>query len=415
MELPTNRLEDEADRLARQIAVRNHPEVSIAIRSRRKSILHLWRTRSVEVLPDLDGLTITEFENSMGEMLDTLAGAMASSDPEWLRRIIAESPGHGLARFALDCSPHTLLAEERIFRSVLITELREELGCPLTTDAAASLHELLDLMGEYSILAMVAKRREKQEEAMQDKVSGMRRLADLGTLVAGITHDAMNILLPLRMRLDHLDRADLSESTREDLASIDLLFRQFQNAIVNLRWLSVKPSRPPVVGTPLDLNHWSIEVAEFHKHVIPSTTRVVFELPPELPPVHISSAALSQSVFNLIHNAHQAIASDRPEGRIVVGAQVRDDGGVDLTIEDDGRGMPPEVLARCSEAFFTTRHDGSGLGLAIVQTLILGSGGDIKFVSPPPGKPRGTRVVLTLPTAPHRAGAERSKRSGGRG
>lgn len=394
-----NPLEDEADRLARQIAVRDHPEVCQAILARRESVLRRWRVRSLEVLPDLDRLTVIEFENSMGEVLDTLAGAMASRDPEWLRRIIAESPHHGMARFAQDCSPHTLLAEERIFRSVLILELREELGRPLSTDAAASLHELLDLMGEYSIMAMVGKRREKQRGAMQEKVSGMRRLADVGILVAGVAHDAMNILLPLRMRLEHLDMAEMSESAREDLAAVHLLVRQFQNSIVNLRWLSVDPSHAPAVITPLDLNEWSVEIGEFHRRTIPSTTTLVFELPPGLPPVQISSAALSQSVFNLIHNAQQAIASDRPHGRIAVGAQTRADGGVDLTIEDDGPGMPPEVLARCTEAFFTTRSSGSGLGLAMVRTLILGSGGEIRFVSPAPGKDRGTRVVLTLPAA----------------
>jgi signal transduction histidine kinase len=390
-------LEDEADRLARQIAVRNHPDVARAIRARRDAILRSWRSRSVTVLPDLDRLTIAEFENSMAEYIDVLAGAMDSHDPAWLRRIITESPGHGLSRFAQDCSTHTLLAEERIFRAVLILELREELGRPLTAEAAASLHELLDLMGEYSIMAMVAKRQERREDALQAKVSGLRRLADAGILVAGVAHDAMNILLPLHMRLEHLGETELSESAREDLASINLLVKQFQNSIVNLRWISVDSSRAPGVIPPLDLNGWSVEVAEFHRRMIPHSTQLLFELPPGLPPVRISSAALSQSVFNLIHNAQQAIASCQTSGQIVMGASVREDGGVDLTIEDDGPGMPPEVLARCTEAFFTTRHTGSGLGLALVQTLIHGSDGEVTLCSPPPGKDRGTRVVLTLP------------------
>lgn len=390
-------LEDEADRLARQIAVRSHPEVARAIRARRGSILQSWRARSITVLPDLDRLTIAEFENSMADFIDTLAGTMDSHDPAWLRRIITESPQHGLSRFAQNCSTHTLLAEERIFRSVLILELREELGRPLTDEAAASLHELLDLMGEYSLLAMVAKRQERREDALQKKVSGMRRLADAGVLVAGVAHDAMNILLPLRMRLEHLGETELPESAREDLVSINLLVKQFQNSIVNLRWISVDSSRPPGMIPPLDLNGWSVEVAEFHRRMIPHSTQLLFELPPGLPPVRIGSPALSQSVFNLIHNAQQAISSCQTSGQIVMGATVRDDGGVDLTIDDNGPGMSPELLAKCTEAFFTTRHTGSGLGLALVQTLIHGSGGEVNFCSPPPGKDRGTRVVLTLP------------------
>lgn len=399
VEPPIDPLEDEADRIAREIAVRDHTDVATAIRARRDAVLHRYRMRSVEVLPDLDRLTIAEFENSMGAMLDTLAGAMDSRDPAWLRRIIAESPLHGLSRFAQECSPHTLLAEERIFRSVLILELREQLGRPLHAEEAASLHELLDLMSEYSILAMVAKRREQHDNAVQEQVHGMRRLADLGILVAGVAHDAMNILLPLRMRLEHLEKAELSDPAREDLNSVQILVRQFQHSIINLRWLSLDPSRVPPVAHPLDLNAWVVEISEFHRRMIPQSTALLFDLPPGLPPVRISTAALSQAVFNLVHNAQQAIATESKRGRIAVGARVRDDGDVDLTIEDDGPGMPPEVLARCTEAFFTTRPGGSGLGLALVHTLIVGSGGTMNFLSPPPGKDRGTLAVLTLPAA----------------
>ncbi len=400
---PMKPLEDEADRIGRQLAARDHPEVAHAIRVRRGSILRRWRARSVDVLPDLDGLTVREFENSMREVLETLAGAMDSRDPEWLRRIMIESPLHGLARLTQNCSPHTLLAEERIFRSVLVLELRDELGRPMTPEEAASLHELLDLIGEYSILAMVAKGRENREAALHERISGMSRLANVGVLVAGVAHDAMNILLPLRMHLEHLGLADLSESAREDLASVRVLVRQFQNSIVNLRWLSVDSVAPAV--TPLDLNAWADEIAEFHRRMIPATTTLLFDLSPELPRVQISSAALSQSVFNLIHNAQQAIASAQPHGRIVIAAQPRDQGSVDLTIEDDGPGMPPDVLARCGEAFFTTRESGSGLGLALVQTLIHASGGSVEIRSPPPGKRRGTLVVLTLPPAGERTTA----------
>lgn len=390
-------LQQEVDRLAQQIAVRNHPDVSAAIRARRQKILESWRARTVRVLPDLDHLTISEFEDSMAEYLSTLASAMASQDPDGLKQIITESPQHGIARCAQNCSTHTLLAEERIFRSVLILELREELGRPLTPEAAASLHELLDLMGEYSIMAMVAKRQKVREDTLLEKVRGMRRLADSGVLVASVAHDAMNILLPLRMHLEHLAYAELPDSAREDLKVVNILVNQFQNYIVNLRWISVDSTRAPGVVPPLDLNAWSLDIAEFHQHMIPESTELVLELPQALPPVRISSAALSQSVFNLFQNAQQAIASTQTPGKIVMGAVVREDGDVDLTIEDNGPGMPPEVLAKCTEAFFTTRHTGSGLGLTLVQNLIHGSGGEVTIRSPPPGKVRGTLVVLTLP------------------
>jgi signal transduction histidine kinase len=70
---------------------------------------------------------------------------------------------------------------------------------------------------------------------------------------------------------------------------------------------------------------------------------------------------------------------------------------VDLSIEDNGPGMPEEVLARCTEPFFTTKSSGSGLGLALVRVLITGCGGVLGFQSPRPGKATGTVAVITLP------------------
>ncbi len=164
------------------------------------------------------------------------------------------------------------------------------------------------------------------------------------------------------------------------------------------------------LDTSLDLSRWADDVSEFHRRMVPRGIEVRFEVPPNLPRVSISSAALSQAVFNLIRNAQEAIRSrqgdaDGPEveGRIVVRATARGNAerpaSVELTIDDDGPGMSEEVLARCATPFFTAREGGSGLGLALVRALIGGSGGSVEFISPRPGSERGTAVLLTLPLA----------------
>jgi hypothetical protein len=83
--------------------------------------------------------------------------------------------------------------------------------------------------GEHSILAMIAKRQEQREHPLQVRFNNLHRMADLGTLVAGVAHDAMNILLPLRMRPEHPDRAELPESAREDFESIHLMVDRFRD------------------------------------------------------------------------------------------------------------------------------------------------------------------------------------------
>ncbi|HEY0095597.1 MAG TPA: ATP-binding protein, partial [Archangium sp.] len=69
-----------------------------------------------------------------------------------------------------------------------------------------------------------------------------------------------------------------------------------------------------------------------------------------------------------------------------------------LSVEDSGAGLPPEVLARAGEPFFTTKApgEGMGLGLFLTRAMLEGLGGQLSLQSTPG---QGTRVVLTWPVA----------------
>jgi len=100
---------------------------------------------------------------------------------------------------------------------------------------------------------------------------------------------------------------------------------------------------------------------------------------------------------NLLANAADAVPEGRA-GKVEVRAERRT-GAVRITVSDDGLGMPPEVLRRAFEPFFTTRREtrGRGLGLAISRGVVEGSGGAL-WLESEPGK--GTRAVLELPALP---------------
>jgi signal transduction histidine kinase len=73
------------------------------------------------------------------------------------------------------------------------------------------------------------------------------------------------------------------------------------------------------------------------------------------------------------------------------------DGGVELLVADTGGGMPPEVLARVFEPFYTTKERGTGLGLAYASRVVAEHGGTIQCDSTPG---RGTVFTLRLPSTP---------------
>lgn len=90
----------------------------------------------------------------------------------------------------------------------------------------------------------------------------------------------------------------------------------------------------------------------------------------DLPVIQADAVRLERALVNLINNAREAII-DR--GRVEVRAQAVGPGGeagVNITVADDGPGIPPEMLEKIFQPFFTTKSRGTGLGLAIIQRIV---------------------------------------------
>lgn len=155
---------------------------------------------------------------------------------------------------------------------------------------------------------------------------------------------------------------------------------------------------------------------------------------PDLPLLPIDAPALRGVVFNLLNNA---IAAARAEGAAsippataadgclpthrrtsvrspTVDVSVRlDDTTLVVIVQDTGTGMKPDVLARCTQLFFTTKARGSGIGLALARRTIESVGGSISVASE---LGQGTSVTLSIPidADPPRSLTERPRTSGDR-
>ena len=101
-----------------------------------------------------------------------------------------------------------------------------------------------------------------------------------------------------------------------------------------------------------------------------------FKPTPDLPPVQGDASLLLQVFLNLVINAEQAISAVRDSGKIQITA-IRLDSNVVVTFDDDGPGIPPEILSRVFDPFFTTKRPGggTGLGLTISMAIIREHGG----------------------------------------
>lgn len=112
----------------------------------------------------------------------------------------------------------------------------------------------------------------------------------------------------------------------------------------------------------------------------------------ELPRIACAPSQINQVLLNLLTNAAQAIDV---AGRIQIRSWA-DEQGIHISLQDNGRGMPAQVMAKIFDPFFTTKPvgQGTGLGLSISYRIVRDHGGQIRVASEPG---RGTRFLVSLP------------------
>ncbi|PWU10910.1 MAG: hypothetical protein C5B50_24390 [Verrucomicrobia bacterium] len=120
--------------------------------------------------------------------------------------------------------------------------------------------------------------------------------------------------------------------------------------------------------------------------------RVLRDYQPPLPTLVMQRRHLFDTFTNVLQNAREAFNGSA--GNIVVKAHCRDDYSIEVSIEDDGPGIPPEKKGRIFEAYYTTKDKGTGLGLATVKTNVELYGGTVQ-VDSELGK--GARFTLVFP------------------
>jgi two-component system sensor histidine kinase KdpD len=219
------------------------------------------------------------------------------------------------------------------------------------------------------------------------------------TLLASISHDLRTPLAVIAgAGSTLLERGEeLDASTRAELArSIETKAREMSDLVSNVldlvRFESGQSALRRDWQTLDDLLGTALRRLDVHLAQHP----VEVALPPELRPVYVDAVLIVQVMANLLDNA----AKYTPPGtRIRVAAQ-ETDAVVQVTIEDEGPGLPPGNPNRLFEKFQRGAEEGSisgaGLGLAICRAILRAHGGDIEAGARPGG---GARFRFTLPTS----------------
>ncbi len=266
----------------------------------------------------------------------------------------------------------------------------------------------LDFEGE---LAWVGLGRDLTERRrLQARMAITDRLVAVGTLAAGVAHELNNPLTYVLGNLEVMTRRleamcearPVATEASSDLSDLKLAAtealdgaRRMRQIVSDLRGISRADDR---AGDAVDLSEVVRAAVNLTRAESRRRARLEVEVAPT-PPVLGNAARLGQVLVNLIVNAAQSITPGNPdEHTIRVEARELDQDWVELDVADSGAGIPPEVLPRIFEPFFSTKPVGvgTGLGLWICHNVVCAVGGRIEVES---NLGRGSVFRVFLPVA----------------
>ncbi|WP_435010492.1 sensor histidine kinase [Tundrisphaera lichenicola] len=205
------------------------------------------------------------------------------------------------------------------------------------------------------------------------------QLAQVGRLVAGIVHEIRAPLTVIRGNAELMSM----ELAGDPAASqwVEPILRSARTLQVRLDHLMAAVRTGPSEPHPTDLIPLLREaISLFLKGTDPHRGKVEVDFIPEVsvPIVRVDAGRILQVVLNLLSNAHEAILSDRAEGKIEVRVTQESDHGeqrIRICVRDNGPGIASSYLDRIFEPFFTTKDGGTGYGLYLASEILREHGG----------------------------------------
>jgi signal transduction histidine kinase len=257
------------------------------------------------------------------------------------------------------------------------------------------------LGGRSSMGTLLTLRDTESALQLEQELEVARRLAAIGRLTAGVGHEVKN---PINAMVVHLEllKSKLAGSDASGLAGaqrhVDILAGEMQRLDRVVQTLA-DFSRPMELHLrEQDLRQVVNAVTELTAaEMLENGVQVSVGAPAEPVMVRVDAELLRQALLNLMLNGMQAMPSG---GKMRVKIR-REHSFAMVEVADEGEGIPPELLPRIFELYFTTKAKGSGIGLATTYRILQMHGGamDVRSNADAGSPERGTTFTLRLPIA----------------
>jgi signal transduction histidine kinase len=273
------------------------------------------------------------------------------------------------------------------------------------------------------IVEQEKKQAEDTARLRQEQLFRAAKMVSLGTLVSGVAHEINNPVTSVLLNTQTLRKVwdgvlpILDERSQNEgdfrvggmayeeirerlpmlLSHIEAGTRRVRDIVTDLK--DFARETPSERSDDIDVNKVILKAVGLVSNLIKkSTNDFSVDYTPDPPVFKGNAQRIEQVVINLVMNACQALSDSDRAIRVRTG-QDPDEAWVFVEVQDEGIGVPPDVMQQIKDPFFTTKRDagGTGLGLAISDRIVRDHDGKLTFISEP-GKGTTVRVYFPVPT-----------------
>ena len=412
---PMERIGEQLERLARS---RETASASAGgLRSREDTVVQVHRT--IDRLGTQIRTTEAEYtalQSNLDRMLDTLRDGVLLFAADGRAVMVSDAVAHFVKGVEAPVSHDAMVGRraEEIFASetALGMAVRRAFASDEATLAETvvledgrriqlSADRIRHGSGKGDMGTLVTLRDTESALKLEQELEVSRRLMAIGRLTAGVGHEVKNPINAMVLHLELLRSklaADGSETLQGAQRHVEILSGEMQRLDRVVQTLAD-------FTKPLELHLGTLDLQKIVRSVVELTgaemagngVRVELAAPVGAMMVRVDADLIRQAMLNLLLNAMQAM----PEGGAIQVGLRREEQSAVLEITDEGEGIPPELLPRIFDLYFTTKPLGTGIGLAITYRILQMHGGALEvrssLSSVSEAVPQGTTFTLRLP------------------
>jgi nitrogen fixation/metabolism regulation signal transduction histidine kinase len=223
------------------------------------------------------------------------------------------------------------------------------------------------------------------------EVTQAQRHSAWGEVARRLAHEIKNPLTPIQLSAERIQHKFKDKLSKEDS---DILQRSTKTIVNQVNALKIMVNEFAEYARPPKIHKDKIKIDRLINEVIDlyDVSKIInFKKDKNIPIIYADQNKLRQVIINLLENSQDALKDIKnPKIKISLKKKINE---IELLVEDNGGGIPDEIIGRIFEPYVTSKKTGTGLGLAVVNKIIEEHAGKIKIDRI---KNSGTRVTIML-------------------